>query len=266
MSTEKYIGEAAIKDKPQKKLSLVIRKGSVNTDKLADKSVTIPKIADDVWRKIANDIDYSELSPDNIIRWTIDHSCLWQIEVDDSEDREAAILEGIKSIPSQFRVLGCIIRVIGTEDDRVIGTYKYTYPNNYAEEWENFNNWELIPTYAEIKSYVDNASTDIKKKYLPLTGGTLTGNLTGTNINADKFIKNDATNKEALLGDGSTKDISNVVESDNTQESKMIHVVPYNASDDTWILCSKQGKLGYVNQFDIKPSFIDETDINNLFK
>ena len=47
MSTEKYIGEAALNDKPGKKINLMIRKGSITTPKLADSSVTTEKIADE---------------------------------------------------------------------------------------------------------------------------------------------------------------------------------------------------------------------------
>jgi len=36
MSNEKYLGEAALKDKPKKKLTLKIRKGSITPDQLSD--------------------------------------------------------------------------------------------------------------------------------------------------------------------------------------------------------------------------------------
>lgn len=45
MSTEKYIGEAALNDKPGKKLTLVIKDGSVTTPKIADENVTTEKVA-----------------------------------------------------------------------------------------------------------------------------------------------------------------------------------------------------------------------------
>lgn len=47
MSKEKYIGEAALKDKPGKKLTLVIKDGSVTTPKIADENVTTEKMADE---------------------------------------------------------------------------------------------------------------------------------------------------------------------------------------------------------------------------
>ena len=47
MSKEKYIGEAALKDKPGKKLTLVIKNGSVTTDKIADENVTTEKVANE---------------------------------------------------------------------------------------------------------------------------------------------------------------------------------------------------------------------------
>ena len=46
MRTEKYIGEAALNDKPGKKINLMIRDGSITTSKLADGSVTTEKLAD----------------------------------------------------------------------------------------------------------------------------------------------------------------------------------------------------------------------------
>lgn len=45
MSIEKYIGEAALNDKPGKKFTLVIKDGSVTTDKIADENVTTEKVA-----------------------------------------------------------------------------------------------------------------------------------------------------------------------------------------------------------------------------
>ena len=52
MSKEKYIGEAALKDKPGKKLTLVIKDGSVTTTKIADENVTTEKVANEA---ITND-------------------------------------------------------------------------------------------------------------------------------------------------------------------------------------------------------------------
>lgn len=57
MSTERYLGEAALKDKPRKKLSLMIRDGSINSDKIANGSITVDKIADDVWGAIQEKLD-----------------------------------------------------------------------------------------------------------------------------------------------------------------------------------------------------------------
>lgn len=47
MDKEKYIGEAALKDKPGKKLTLIIKDGSVTTPKIADENVTTEKIANE---------------------------------------------------------------------------------------------------------------------------------------------------------------------------------------------------------------------------
>ena len=47
MSKEKYIGEAALKDKPGKKLTFVIKDGSVTTNKIADENVTTEKMANE---------------------------------------------------------------------------------------------------------------------------------------------------------------------------------------------------------------------------
>lgn len=47
MSKEKYIGEAPLKDMPGKKLTLVIKDGSVTTPKIADENVTTEKVANE---------------------------------------------------------------------------------------------------------------------------------------------------------------------------------------------------------------------------
>ena len=46
MNKEKYIGEAALNDNPGKKLILIIKDGSVTTNKIADENVTTEKVAD----------------------------------------------------------------------------------------------------------------------------------------------------------------------------------------------------------------------------
>lgn len=47
MNIEKYLGETALKEKPRKKLTLVIKDGTVTTAKLSDDAITTGKIADD---------------------------------------------------------------------------------------------------------------------------------------------------------------------------------------------------------------------------
>ena len=47
MIKEKYIGEAALNDKPGKKLTLVIKDSSVTTNKIADENVTTEKVANE---------------------------------------------------------------------------------------------------------------------------------------------------------------------------------------------------------------------------
>lgn len=46
MNIEKYLGETALKEKPRKKLTLVIKDGTVTTAKLSDDAITTGKIAD----------------------------------------------------------------------------------------------------------------------------------------------------------------------------------------------------------------------------
>lgn len=46
MNTEKYLGEAALKDKPVKKITFMLGKSVVTTEKLADNAITAKKIQD----------------------------------------------------------------------------------------------------------------------------------------------------------------------------------------------------------------------------
>lgn len=74
MSTEKYIGEAALKDKPGKKLTLVIKDGSVTTNKIADENVTTEKVANEAVTtpKIAEQaITDSKLGDSSVVERTI---------------------------------------------------------------------------------------------------------------------------------------------------------------------------------------------------
>lgn len=74
MSKEKYIGEAALKDKPGKKLTLVIKDGSVTTNKIADENVTTEKVANEAVTtpKIAEQaITDSKLGDSSVVERTI---------------------------------------------------------------------------------------------------------------------------------------------------------------------------------------------------
>lgn len=79
MSKEKYIGEAALKDKPGKKLILVIKDGSVTTNKIADENVTTEKVANEAVTtpKIAEQaITDSKLGDSSVIERTINEGAV----------------------------------------------------------------------------------------------------------------------------------------------------------------------------------------------
>lgn len=79
MSKEKYIGEAALKDKPGKKLTLVIKDGSVTTNKIADENVTTEKVANEAVTtpKIAElAITDSKLGDSSVIERTINEGAV----------------------------------------------------------------------------------------------------------------------------------------------------------------------------------------------
>ena len=79
MSKEKYIGEAALKDKPGKKLTLVIKDGSVTTDKIADENVTTEKVANEAVTtpKIAEQaITDSKLGDSSVVERTINEGAV----------------------------------------------------------------------------------------------------------------------------------------------------------------------------------------------
>ena len=56
-NTKKYIGESPIKENPQKKLKIKLTDGAVTTDKIADKSITVNKLGEDV-TAVIQDIDH----------------------------------------------------------------------------------------------------------------------------------------------------------------------------------------------------------------
>lgn len=79
MSKEKYIGEAALKDKPGKKLTLVIKDGSVTTNKIADENVTTEKVANEAVTtpKIAEQaITDSKLGNSSVVERTINEGAV----------------------------------------------------------------------------------------------------------------------------------------------------------------------------------------------
>ena len=79
MSKEKYIGEALLKDKPGKKLTLVIKDGSVITPKIADENVTTEKVANEAvtTSKIAEQaITDSKLGDSAVVERTINEGAV----------------------------------------------------------------------------------------------------------------------------------------------------------------------------------------------
>lgn len=79
MSKKKYIGEAALKDKPGKKLTFVIKDGSVTTNKIADENVTTEKMANEAVTtpKIAElAITDSKLGDSSVIERTINEGAV----------------------------------------------------------------------------------------------------------------------------------------------------------------------------------------------
>lgn len=79
MSKEKYIGESALKDKPGKKLTLVIKDGSVTTPKIEDENVTTEKVANGAVTtpKIAEQaITDSKLGDNAIVERTINEGAV----------------------------------------------------------------------------------------------------------------------------------------------------------------------------------------------
>lgn len=79
MRIEKYIGEAALKDKPGKKLGLIIRDGSVTTNKIADENVTTEKVANEAvtTSKIAEQaVTNSKLGNNAVVERVIDEGAV----------------------------------------------------------------------------------------------------------------------------------------------------------------------------------------------
>lgn len=79
MSKEKYIGEATLKDKPGKKLGLIIRDGSVTTNKIADENVTTEKVANEAvtTSKIAEQaVTNSKLGNNAVVERVIDEGAV----------------------------------------------------------------------------------------------------------------------------------------------------------------------------------------------
>lgn len=79
MSKEKYIGEAPLKDKPGKKLTLVIKDGSVTTPKIADENVTTEKVANEAvtTEKVAKQaITDSKLGDSAVVERTINEGAV----------------------------------------------------------------------------------------------------------------------------------------------------------------------------------------------
>lgn len=79
MSKEKYIGEAALKDKPGKKLTLVIKDASVTTNKIADENVTTEKVANEAvtTSKIAEQaVTDNKLSDSAVVERTINEGAV----------------------------------------------------------------------------------------------------------------------------------------------------------------------------------------------
>lgn len=53
-TTEKYISNAKLRDKPKKSIGLVLKDGSVTSTKIADKSISLDKLDKHIQDRIVN--------------------------------------------------------------------------------------------------------------------------------------------------------------------------------------------------------------------
>lgn len=141
MDKEKYLGEAALKDKPEKKLNLMIRDGSVTTSKLADSAVTTDKIADcSITNKklAANSISWDKLSKE--IQDSIERGLGINLSSVTGKFYDNKILARL-DVPKEYRAKGLIITYIF--EDKWL-TEQYQGIGESTDDWQDNNLWRPI--------------------------------------------------------------------------------------------------------------------------
>lgn len=149
MSKEKYIGEALLKDKPKKKLSLIIKDGSVVTSKIADKNVTSDKLSDDVL--VAGNIKYGE---DGNVSDTLDKLNSEKFDksnvVQDFGDEEDKVISQ-KTVSEKFDDIIKLINVTGFTLD-LVSENGWNFSSSSISRTDNEGNY--IPfTTLSVKGY-----------------------------------------------------------------------------------------------------------------
>lgn len=178
MSTEKYIGEAALNNKPGKKLILVIKDGSVTEEKIKDKAVTNKKIA-------LESVSRSNLSKD--VRTSIDKKA-------DAEQVNNSLYDLEKKIGERFVIEGDVTNLPDEEDLTSVKESERDVlklaDRSYAPEKFSGKGYKILRK--NIKS-VSLAITEIVVSSVPTSDGYLAFIINGVESHVDVVASTDTT-------------------------------------------------------------------------
>lgn len=178
MSTEKYIGEAALNNKPGKKLTLVIKDGSVTEEKIKDKAVTNKKIA-------LESVSRSNLSND--VRASIDKKA-------DAEQVNNSLYDLEKKIGERFVVEGDVTNLPDEEDLTSVKESERDVlklaDRSYAPEKFSGKGYKILRK--NIKP-VSLAITEIVVSSVPTSDGYLAFIINGVESHVDVVASTDTT-------------------------------------------------------------------------
>lgn len=164
MSTNKYVGESQIKSSPQKALSLKLKTGSVTTDKIAAKAVTMDKLDDEVFSKVHSDIkDAIDKALPSVNKYSEGIFNVSKYKaVNDVPKYYNTLSEALQDVPIEKRIKGLNILFLNYSDNSY-KQYRLT-----ASVWSiNTDNWLEVGVPKVITpSQMDNVLIDGAPNYL----------------------------------------------------------------------------------------------------
>lgn len=201
MSTEKYLGESALKNKPGKILNFKLKEGAITTDKLADQSVTTSKLVDSAvtTEKIADSsVTWIKLSKE--IQSAIENGFGINLTTLTGKTYSNKILARLE-VPVEYRTKGLVITYIHNNE---WVTEQYQGLGKSTDDWQDDNLWSPISGIEEVFPIsTKNVYDEFMQKSQEEINNELASHVTMTDLTMDLHFDDNTGDIYATTSDNS---------------------------------------------------------------